>query len=107
MLPPERTDLSGCTQSEPGQDGIPFESTLGDDSYLFRPLRVDFGLVLRRPVETAQLIGGPGNVAETQARSSVHSVVASSRQCALGDRNTNLYFGTLDWFRRNRERTLY
>jgi hypothetical protein len=27
-----RTDLSGCTQSDPGQDGVPFESTLADDA---------------------------------------------------------------------------
>jgi hypothetical protein len=37
------------------QDGVPFESTLANDFYLLGPLPMDFGLVLRRPIETAQL----------------------------------------------------
>ena len=49
--------MSGWTQSDPSLDGVPFESTLANDSWLFRPLQVDLGLVLCRPIETTALTG--------------------------------------------------
>jgi hypothetical protein len=39
------------------QDGVPFEAALANDSWLLRPFQVDFGLRLRRRIETGAVTG--------------------------------------------------
>jgi hypothetical protein len=48
--------MSGCNPITPSQDGVPLESALASDPWLLKALRVGFGQVLRRPIETAAFI---------------------------------------------------
>jgi hypothetical protein len=44
--------LSGCSQSDPSQDGVPFESALPNELSLSNYCKYTSSLVLPRPIET-------------------------------------------------------
>jgi hypothetical protein len=53
--------LSGCTHPTLARMVSGLNQRIANDFWLLRPLQVDFGLVLRRPIETAALTGQLGS----------------------------------------------